>query len=56
MIRDIARRFQNSFHIAFFACCREIFDPTRHCGGFTGTDAEVAKYFQEQDEKEKAVA
>ena len=23
-----ARKFQNSFHIAFFACCREIFDPT----------------------------
>ena len=43
MLRDIAEKYQNSFHLAFYACCREIHDPNRHCGGYTGTDEEVAK-------------
>ena len=43
MIRNFARQFQNSFHLAFYACCRETYDPARHCGGYTGTDEEVAK-------------
>ena len=47
MIRNFARKYQNSFHLAFYACCREIYDPERHCGGYTGTDEEVTKYFKE---------
>ena len=54
MIRTLARMFPNSFHLAFFACCREIFNPDSHCGGYTGTDEQVAKHFKEQDEKMKA--
>ena len=54
MIRTFARMFPNSFHLAFFACCREIFNPEYHRGGYTGTDEEVAKHFKEQDEKMKA--
>ena len=53
-MRNFARRFQNSFHLAFYACCREIHNPARHCGGYTGTDEEVAKYFKEQDAIKKA--
>ena len=43
MIRSLAEKFENSFHLAFYACCREAHAPDRHCGGFTGTDEEVAK-------------
>ena len=54
MIRNFARKFQNSFHLAFYACCRETFDPERHCGGYNGTNDEVAKYLEEQDVIKKA--
>ena len=55
MIRRLAEKFQNSFHLAFYACCREVYDPNRHCGGFTDTE-EVSKQVSndQEDQEEQA--
>ena len=37
MIRVLARLFPNSYHLGFFACCREVHDPFRHTGCVGGT-------------------
>ena len=29
----MARNYSNSYFLTIFACCREIFDETKHCGG-----------------------
>lgn len=50
-IRTLARLFPNTYHLAFFACCREIHDPTRHSGCVEGPrDVAVAR-FKEIDEQ-----
>ena len=36
-IRALAEAFPNSYSLAFFACCREIYDKTRHQGFLKGT-------------------
>ena len=35
--RDMAKRYKNSYIMAVFACCRELFQPTSHNGGFGGS-------------------
>ena len=37
MVRTLADIFPNSYHLTFFACCREVFDPFRHTGCVGGT-------------------
>ena len=41
MIRVLARLFPNSYHLGFFACCREVHDPFRHTGCVGGTYEEA---------------
>ena len=43
-VRDMAKKYTNSLHLVFFACCREIYDNTKHCGGFE-TKEEAVKYY-----------
>ena len=52
-VRDIARAFPNSHIIAIFACCREIFNPVKHKGGFSGTIAEAKAHFDKLDSDSK---
>ena len=52
-VRDMARDHPNSFHLVFFACCREIFDYRKHCGGFP-TKEEADKYYAEIRMEEQA--
>ena len=41
MIRLFAKLFPNSYHLSFFACCREVYDPFRHTGCVGGTQEEA---------------
>ena len=52
-IRGKARDYPNSYHIAFFACCRETFDPFRHSGCLGGTKEEAAAQFKAIEEVQK---
>ena len=54
MIRVFARIYPNSFHLAFYACCREIFDVERHSGCLGGTYEQVQEKFKaiEMEQKE----
>ena len=42
----MAKKFPNTFSVAIFACCREIYRPTKHCGMFGGTDAEALEFYK----------
>ena len=44
-IRRMAKNFLNTFSVAIFACCREIYKPTKHCGLFGGTKEEAHEHF-----------
>ena len=44
-IRRMAKNFPNTFSVAIFACCREIYRPTKHCGFFGGTEEAAREYF-----------
>ena len=43
-VRDMARDYPNSFHLVFFASCRENFNSKKHCGGFW-TKEEAKTYY-----------
>ena len=45
-IRNIAAEYRNSYSVAIFACCREIYDPRVHSGFFKGTKADAEEYFK----------
>ena len=45
-IRRTAKHFPNTFSVAIFACCREIYKPTKHCGLFGGTKEEAREHFK----------
>ena len=46
-IRDIAKKFANSYSIAVFACCREVLNRDIHCGGITKQKAkELLEIYQ----------
>ena len=47
-----AEAFTNSYSLAFFACCREIYDKTRHVGFLKGTL--VIEEFNEEPEEIEA--
>ena len=40
-IRLMAKKYPNTYSVAIFACCREIYKPTKHCGMFGGTHADA---------------
>ena len=44
-IRSIAQMFPNSYQLAFFACCREVWIKTVHSGGVSGTKKEAEEYY-----------
>ena len=44
-IRRMAKNFPNTFSVGIFACCREIYRPTKHCGLFGGTEEAALEYF-----------
>ena len=52
-IRTLASSFPNTFHLAFYACCRELYDTERHSGGVGGTKEEVMAFYKKQDEEQK---
>ena len=45
-IRTMAGKFPNTYSVAIFACCREIYRPTTHCGLFGGTNEAAYEYFK----------
>ena len=48
MMRFLAESFSNSYHVGIFACCREIYNPTRHSGCLGGDQKEIDKIFREK--------
>ena len=42
----MAKKFPNTYSVAIFACCREIYRPTKHCGLFVGTEEDAREYFK----------
>ena len=44
-IRLMAKKYSNTFNVGIFACCREIFNPSKHCGLFEGTKQEALDHF-----------
>lgn len=46
-IRDIAETFPNSYQIAFFACCRELWNSEDHGGCIGGTKEKAEAYYKE---------
>ena len=41
MFRILAEDYPNTYSIIVFACCRELYDMTRHSGCFGGTKEEA---------------
>ena len=52
-IRSLARRWKNSYHISVFACCREVYNPNIHSGGFIGTYKDAVKFFASESEQQR---
>ena len=49
-IRDIAKKFPNSYQIALIACCREVLSRDDHCGGIPQEKAqELLEIYQRQE-------
>ena len=51
MIRTFAKMFPNSYHLSFFVCCREIYNPFRHTGCVGGTHQEAVAMFKAKDKE-----
>ena len=43
----MAKKYSNTFSVGIFACCREIFNPSKHCGLFEGTKQEAHDHFSD---------
>ena len=52
-IRLLASTFHNTYHIAFFACCREFYNTARHTGCFA-TKEEAQEYIARRKAKKEA--
>ena len=46
-IRSIARKYPNSYQIAFFACCREVMN-SKHSGGFSSRQEASVFYLKQR--------
>ena len=44
-VRDWASKYHNSYHVAFFACCHEPYDSSRH-RGFFGSKEEALQHHE----------
>ena len=53
LIRVLAKLYPNSYHLAFFACCREVYDPFRHTGCVGGTYDEAVAQFKAKEQEQK---
>ena len=51
--RDISENFPHTFQIIIFACCREVYNPIKHCGGFP-SKAEAEKFYAKIKSEEQA--
>ena len=49
--RQFAKSYSNTYSVIVFACCRELHDPSKHCGCFGGTKEEATLKFKEQRNK-----
>ena len=54
-VRGWAAKFHNSYHIVFFACCREPYDASRH-RGFFGSKEEVLQHHERNKSKQEELA
>ena len=41
----MAKKYFNTYSVGIFACCREIYKPSKHCGLFGGTKQEAVEHF-----------
>ena len=48
--RDIAKKYTNSYVLALFACCREIYSATKHCDGCGGPEERAIEHFRLKNE------
>ena len=58
-VRGWAAQYHNSYHVVFFACCREPFNASSHRGFFGSKEAALQHHEKSKREKEelaKAVA
>jgi hypothetical protein len=46
-MRLMAKKYSNTFSVGIFACCREIYRPSKHCGLFGGTKEEADAHFRQ---------
>ena len=55
-IRSAAKFYPRSYHVVFYACCREIFTKTKHTGGFKGPHAEAQLAYDNLKKDQAAAA
>ena len=46
-IRRMAKKFSNTYLVGIFACCREIYRPTKHCGLFGGSKEKAYEFYKQ---------
>ena len=49
--RDIAKRYTNSYVLAVFACCRELYSQTKHHDGCAGPEGKAIEHFRLKNEE-----
>ena len=54
-VRDWASKYHNSYHVVFFACCREPYNASRH-RGFFGSKEEALEYREKQKREKEELA
>ena len=54
MFRTLAEDYPNTYSIIVFACCRELYDLTRHSGCFGGTREEAELAYNKEMSKIKS--
>ena len=42
----MAKKFSNTYSVGIFACCREIYRPSKHCGLFGGSNEEAYEHYK----------
>ena len=43
----MAKKFSNTYLVGIFACCREIYRPTKHCGLFGGSKEKAYEFYKQ---------
>ena len=54
-IRYLSEQLPNGYFVAFFACCRELYSPGRHCGCVGAKSDQLAKIEFEKREQQKNI-